>query len=100
MRVKFSLDLDKKISAKEFMSAVYKAIAFVATYVCLTSPTLYQKLDRVRSLPRGAIVRSASTLSYDILSFLIITQGNELRMPQVVHVRPLDELELPHQLRL
>jgi hypothetical protein len=69
MRIRFSLDLDRKISAKEFMSAVYKAIAFVATYVCLTSPTLYQKLDSVKNLTRGAVVRSASVLPHDAVFF-------------------------------
>jgi hypothetical protein len=60
VQVELSIKLSKKISAKQFMSAVYKAVAFVATCVCITSPTLYQKLESVKSLPRGAILRSAS----------------------------------------
>jgi hypothetical protein len=53
-------------------------------------------------LPQIGIVLSAELLLFphDILRLLVIAQGNELGMAQVAHIRPLNKLKLPDQLRL
>src|SRR5687768_11484276 len=42
----------------------------------------------------------AALLPPDGLGLLVFTQADELRVPQVILPRPLEKLELPHELRL
>jgi hypothetical protein len=69
LRLNFSLKFEKAIRTKQVVAAAYKAVAFVATCVCLIIPGPPRKQDSLETWSRSAFVRSDSVSLTTSLAF-------------------------------